>query len=145
MIIAIIIGTLTGMIGNLQRCYSSIGQTWVGDWAFAELANWLRYPSGTSYLYIIYFIAGGIVISILVTLSRFFVWWPFHPLGYILGGEWMLRYLWFSIFLAWLLKWAILKFGGLNGYRKNAPIFVGITVGDAIMLSFLENIRKYLQ
>ncbi len=136
MIIAIVIGTLTGMVGNLQRCYSSIGQTWVGDWAFAELANWLRYPSGTSYLYIIYFIVGGTVISILVALSRFFVWWPFHPLGYILGGEWMLRYLWFSIFLAWLLKWVILKFGGLNGYRKYVPLFVGITVGDAIMLAF---------
>ncbi len=136
MIIAIIFGTLTGMFGNLKRCYSSIGQTWVGDWAFAELANWLRYPSGTSYLYIIYFVVGGIVVSILVTLSRFFVWWPFHPLGYILGGEWMLRYLWFSIFLAWLIKWAILKFGGINGYRKNVPLFVGITVGDAVMLAF---------
>lgn len=135
MIIAIIGGTLTGMVGNLQRCYVSIGQTWVGDWAFPELANWLRYPSGISYLYIIYYVAGIIVTSILVVLSRFFVWWPFHPLGYILGGEWMLRYLWFSIFLAWLIKWLVLKFGGLKAYRKSIPIFVGITVGDALMLA----------
>jgi hypothetical protein len=135
MIIAIVIGTLTGMAGNLQRCYATEGQTWVGDWAFAELANWLRYPSGISYLYIIYFSAGGIITSFLVVMSRFFVWWPFHPLGYILGGEWMLRYLWFSIFIAWLLKWMILKFGGLKGYTKSVPIFLGITMGDAMMLA----------
>ncbi|MDQ1327917.1 MAG: hypothetical protein QG641_1202, partial [Candidatus Poribacteria bacterium] len=135
MIIAIISGTLTGMDGNLQRCYKTEGQTWVGDWAFAELSNWLRYPSGISYLYVIYFSAGAIVTAVLTILSRYFVWWPFHPLGYILGGEWMLRYLWFSIFLAWFLKWVILKFGGLRAYGKSVPIFMGITMGDAMMLA----------
>ena len=135
MIVAIVCGTLTGMDGNLQRCYKTEGQTWVGDWAFPELSNWLRYPSGISYLYIIYFSAGAIVTAILTILSRYFVWWPFHPLGYILGGEWMLRYLWFSIFLAWFLKWVILKFGGLRAYGKSVPIFMGITMGDAMMLA----------
>ena len=135
MVIAIVGGTLTGMLGNLQRCYATTGQTWVGDWAFPELSNWLRYPSGISYLYIIYYVAGGIITSVLVVLSRYFVWWPFHPLGYILGGEWMLRYLWFSIFLAWFIKWLVLKFGGLKAYRQSIPIFVGITMGDAVMLA----------
>jgi hypothetical protein len=68
-------------------------------------------------------------------MSRRFVWWPFHPLGYILGGEWMLRYLWFSIFIAWLIKWIILKFGGLETHRKAVPIFLGITVGDAVIIA----------
>jgi len=135
MIISIVIGTSTGLVGNLQRCYTTEGQTWVGDWSFNELANWLRYPSGVSYLYIIYFMAGAIVTIFLVIMSRYFVWWQFHPLGYILGGEWMLRYLWFSIFIAWLIKWSIMKFGGLSAYRKSIPLFVGITMGDAIMLA----------
>lgn len=134
-ILGIFIGTLTGLFGNLDRCYRSIGQTWVGDWAFPELSNWLRYPSGVSYIYVIYFVAGGIAITILVMLSRYFVWWPFHPLGYLLGGEWMLRYLWFSIFIAWLVKWTILKFGGLSAYRRSVPLFLGITMGDAVMLA----------
>jgi len=135
MIAAMVIGASLGLIGNVQRGYRDTGQTWVGDWAFPELANELKYPSGTNYLYIIYMLAGGAIVSGLVFMSRRFVWWPFHPLGYILGGEWLLRYLWLSIFIAWLIKWIILKFQGLDGHRKAVPFFIGITMGDAVMLS----------
>jgi hypothetical protein len=108
----------------------------VGDWAFPELANQLRYHSGgTNILYIIYFLVGGVITAGLAMMNRFFVWWPFHPLGYLLGGEWMLRYLWFSIFIAWLIKFIILRFGGLSAHRKAVPIFVGITIGDGTMLA----------
>jgi len=47
----------------------------------------------------------------------------------------MLRYLWFSIFIAWVIKWAVLKFGGLDTHRKAVRLFVGITVGDATMIA----------
>jgi len=135
MVIAIVVGSTLGLMGNVVRGYRYTAQTWVGDWAFPELANQLKYPSGISYLYIIYLLIGVGIITILVTLSRYFVWWPFHPLGYIMGGEWMLRYLWFSIFIAWIIKWIVLKFGGLEAHRKAVPLFIGITVGDAVMLA----------
>ena len=136
MVIAIVLGTTLGLFGNLQRGYRYIGQTWVGNGAFPQLANQLKYPSGTSYLYIIYSMVGAAIIIVLATLNRYFVGWPFHPLGYILGGEWMLRYLWFSIFIAWVIKWVILKFGGMDWHRKAIPFFIGITMGDAVMLAF---------
>ena len=110
MIIAIVLGTMTGFIGNLQRCYTSIGQTWVGDWAFPELANQLRYHSGgTNTLYVVYFLMGGAITAGLAMMNRFFVWWPFHPLGYLLGG--------------------------LDAHRKAVPLFVGITIGDGVTLA----------
>ena len=135
-IAAIVLGTVSGFAGNMYRNYWSVGQTWVGNWAFAELASQIQVHSrGVNSLYIVYFVIGiGITLG-LVTMNRLFVWWPFHPLGYILGGEWMLRYLWFSIFLAWLIKWIILRFGGLDGHRKAVPFFVGITLGDGMMLA----------
>jgi len=135
MVIAIILGTSVGLIGNVQRGYRYTGQTWVGDWAFPDVANQIKYPSGTNYLYIAYLLAGGGITLALAILSRYFIWWPFHPLGYIMGGEWMLRYLWFSIFIAWLIKWTILKFGGLETHRKAVPFFIGVTVGDAVSLA----------
>ena len=135
MVIAIVLGTPLGLMGNVQRGYRYTGQLWVGNWAFPEVANQLKYPSGTNYLYITYSLVGGTIITALVIMSRRFVWWPFHPLGYILGGEWMLRYLWFSIFIAWVIKWTIFKFGGLKGHRKAVPLFIGITMGDAVMLA----------
>jgi len=135
MVIAIIIGTASGLIGNVQRGYKNISETWVGDWAFSDVARQLRYPSGTNYLYLIYTLIGGSIIAVLAVMSRRFVWWPFHPLGYIIAAEWMLRYLWFPIFIAWLVKWGILKFGGLETHRKAVLLFVGITVGDAVMIA----------
>lgn len=135
MIIAMVVGTSAGLMGNVHRGYRDTGQIWVGR-GFPRLADWLKYPSGTNYLYIIYGMIGAIIIAVLATLNRYFIWWPFHPLGYILGGEWMLRYFWFSIFLAWVIKWIILKFGGMEAHRKAVPIFIGITVGDAVMIAF---------
>ena len=34
-----------------------------------------------------------------------------------------------SIFIAWLTKALILKFGGLNSYRRMAPLFLGMFMG----------------
>jgi hypothetical protein len=134
MIIAMVLGSSVGLMGNVHRGYRDTAQIWVGR-GFPRLADWLKYPSGTDYLYIVYCMIGATIITVLATLNRYFVWWPFHPLGYILGGEWMLRYFWFSIFLAWMIKWLILKFGGMKAHRKAVPIFIGITVGDATMIA----------
>ena len=134
MVIAMVVGTATGLIGNVHRGYRDTGQIWVGR-GFPVVADWLKYPSGTNYLYIVYCLIGTVIITVLATLNRYFVWWPFHPLGYILGGEWMLRYFWFSIFLAWLIKWIALKFGGMDAHRKAVPFFIGVTVGDAVMIA----------
>jgi hypothetical protein len=136
MVIAIVLGSTLGLFGNVQRGYRHTGQSWVGEWVFPELANDLRYPSdGMNKMYIIYFSLGGSIVSGLVVMSRRFVWWPFHPLGYIMGNEWNMRYMWFSIFMAWSMKWVILKFGGLKAHRKAVPLFIGITVGDATMIA----------
>ncbi|MFC1713841.1 DUF6785 family protein [Candidatus Poribacteria bacterium] len=134
MIVAIILGSSAGLMGNVHRGYRDTAQIWAGR-GFPRLADWLKYPSGTDYLYIVYCIIGAAITMVLATLNRYFVWWPFHPLGYILGGEWMLRYFWFSIFLAWMIKWIILKYGGMKAHRKAVPIFIGITVGDATMIA----------
>lgn len=136
MIAAMVLGSVLGLMGNTQRGYRYTGQLWVGNWGFPEVANYLKYPSdGLNRLYIVYSLIGGSIVTGLVIMSRQFVWWPLHPLGYIMGNEWMLRYIWFSIFIAWFIKWIILKFGGLKAHRKAVPLFIGITVGDATMIA----------
>ena len=46
----------------------------------------------------------------------------------------MLRHLWFPIFMAWLIRWTLIKFSGLKGLRSATPIFLGLTIGDATCL-----------
>jgi hypothetical protein len=44
--------------------------------------------------------------------------------------------LWFSIFLAWLAKSLVLRFGGSDAYHKTVPLFLGLALGDFFMIIF---------
>lgn len=37
---------------------------------------------------------------------------------------------WFPFFIAWLVKWVVLRYGGLRFYRRALPFFLGLTLGD---------------
>jgi hypothetical protein len=64
----------------------------------------------------------------LAWLRTRFTWWPLHPLGYCIGPG--LLWLWCPFFVAWLLKWLILRYGGLSTYRRALPFFLGLVLGD---------------
>jgi hypothetical protein len=72
----------------------------------------------------------------LAALRMNLTWWPFHPVGYAVSGSWSMDQLWASIFLAWLIKVLILKYGGAKTYRPIIPFFVGLLMGDFIMGAF---------
>ena len=38
-----------------------------------------------------------------------------------------------SIFVAWVMKILVLRFGGLRGYRAALPFFLGMVLGDAFI------------
>ncbi|MDA1191495.1 MAG: hypothetical protein O3A46_07415 [Candidatus Poribacteria bacterium] len=136
LVIAIVLGTAVGFVGNVQRSYTYSVGTWVGEGAFPQLAGWLQYrQDAVDWVYVIWFFVGVVVVYGLSWLSRVFIWWPLHPLGYIMGSEWMLRHFWFSIFLAWALRWTLLKFGGMSAHRKAIPFFLGVTVADAVLIA----------
>ena len=72
---------------------------------------------------------GAGVMGLLMFMNHRFLWWPIHPLGFPVGNTLPLIKTWFSIFLAWLFKSAILKYGGPRLYRKLRPFFLGLVVG----------------
>ena len=39
--------------------------------------------------------------------------------------------IWFSIFVGWLAKWLLVKYGGASIYRKAQPYFIGMIIGEA--------------
>ena len=66
----------------------------------------------------------------LTTLHRSYVWWPLHPIGYLMGASWPMINFWFPVFLGWLIKTAVLKFGGHKIYQKLLPGFLGLIFGE---------------
>ena len=48
----------------------------------------------------------------------------------------MMGQMWFTIFLGWLCKTGITKFGGHDAYHRAVPLFIGITLGDVASMLF---------
>ena len=56
------------------------------------------------------------------------------PAGYVLSASgWAIHYIWFSFLLGWLAKRLVLNYGGISGYRRAVPFFVGLTLGEYIV------------
>ncbi|MBT3606392.1 MAG: hypothetical protein HN521_25255, partial [Candidatus Latescibacteria bacterium] len=61
-------------------------------------------------------------------------WWPLHPVGLAFQNTIGVRVFGFSAFLAWLVKLAIMRLGGMGLFNKFRPVFLGILIGYAAMI-----------
>ena len=85
-----------------------------------------------------------ILVPVLLKLHATFVWWPLHPIGYILGTEVMfMSGYWFAFLIAGLTKWAVFRYGGPKAIKKESPAFTGLIVGYVIMRG-IETILSFL-
>ena len=55
-----------------------------------------------------------------------------------MASTWMVKRIAFSVFVAWLCKRLVLRFGGVALYQRLKPFFVGLAVGFfvGVFLSF---------
>jgi len=84
----------------------------------------------------VWFGAGVLLCLGLGLLRRLFVWWPLHPLGAALSVTWIMCVFWFPALVAWVLKAAITRYGGLKGYVRLRPLFLGLIFGEFTMAVF---------
>lgn len=105
-------------------------KVWVGIEAYNTLNGWLTFgqPAGAANLW--FFLGGLVVVGVLAWLRTLFVWWPLHPAGFALGISYAMNYFWMTVFLAWLIKLLLIRYGGMNAHRKAIPFFLGLVLGD---------------
>jgi hypothetical protein len=76
-------------------------------------------------------VAVGALVTVFLAVMRMrFYWWPLHPLGYAMCASWTVIVFWFPIFVAWLLKSAAIRYGGLPFYARARPFFLGLIFGE---------------
>jgi hypothetical protein len=73
---------------------------------------------------------GAAIMLLLVIAQRTLFWWPIHPVGFIICSVGWTDILWLSIFLAWLAKLIVVKFGGPTTYRNARLFFLGMVLGQ---------------
>ena len=106
----------------------------VQPWNF--VASKLHDPTGASLAGYAWTGVGACVMLLLTYAQRLFFWWPLHPLGFLAQGGWIVGRLWFSFFLAWLVKTVVLRYGGGRLYKKARVFFTGVIVGLLVVGGF---------
>jgi len=89
-----------------------------------------------------FLILGGFLMFLLYFLRIRFVNFPIHPIGMAFTYNVPTQWVWFSFFLGWFFKSMILKYGGVNIYRKLLPFFFGLIIG-AFFSAGLWNIINF--
>jgi len=141
--VAVVWGVLCG-IGALLWSYNKYGITAqasplpdvLSGEAWNNVEIWLtsppKYRTGPALA-----IATGLLSALgLAALRLNLAWWPFHPVGYAIAASLTMERMWFCIFIAWLAKSLILKYGGVNAYRSAQSFFAGLLLGDFFVGSF---------
>jgi len=86
---------------------------------------------------------GGAMVALLAWLRINFVWWPIHPLGFVMATSWASLNLWFSLFLGWLFKLLTIRYTGLRGYVQFRPLLMGVILGDVLGAVFWNTIGYF--
>lgn len=127
MIVPIVLSSIYGLSRlGFTRCaletHGCAGQ-------FEYIGMFPKIPEMISYIFL-----GALITGIISILRARFVWFPFEPIGFIIGTSAAGMYLgiWTAALGAWIIKTIILKIGGSILYEKTVPVIGGYLAGYII-------------
>jgi hypothetical protein len=137
---AIGVGLMVSCIAMLALHYKFGINTLADEWAIQSgrrvhenVIQLLNYPEAHKPWSMIFTITGAVVMFLLVMGYHLFIWWPLHPIGYLVTYSSAMQILWFSFFVGWLCNTLILRYGGIGSFTQARRFFIGLIVGDATM------------
>jgi hypothetical protein len=101
--------------------------------AYSRLDGWIKSPEPGNAMANWAVVVGFAFCCFLAFMRINYFWWPFHPIGYAISGSWAINLVWMPLFIAWLLKLLVLRYGGLRLYRTAVPFFLGLILGQCIV------------
>lgn len=148
--VVIVIGLVMGIVMNVRLGYQ-YGGLQLNSW-FAQGGAQLPAKYSSALIHSSqpvgwgnwFWMGVGIVETLALAFARsHFLWFPLHPIGLLMCLTYPMNQMWFSIFLGWLAKTLISRFGGNDAYRKLIPLFLGLVLGDVAMMLFWLAINVY--
>jgi len=98
----------------------------------AEMDDAVRYPSGADLATSVAMGVGLVTTLILMWLKLRFQWWPLHPVALPVAMASTIQAVTPVIFVTWLIKLLLLRYGGLKAHRTALPLFLGLLAGGAL-------------
>jgi hypothetical protein len=142
LMVAATAGTLCAFWAMLHLMYSYGAQgksamTFGGE-GWDRLASWIENPQPPKWGATIA-VGAGFVFAYLLEMARVrWAAWPFHPLGFAVSSSWEMNLVWMPLFVAWLVKSMLLRYGGLRLFRQALPFFFGLILGQFVVGSILN-------
>ena len=143
LLLAVLAAALGSMWMLLRNCYAyggiNFGYPYLTSFAktpWNYMGTLIRNPPGPHWGGILSTGIGAAIMGLLIFLRNTFTWWPLAPIGFPLAGVWLMERLWFSIFVSWLIKTVLLKYGGPRAYHKFRPMFLGFILGQFVAAGF---------
>lgn len=136
------IGAVVAFWAVLQLMYSygasAKSAMTFGPEAYTRMETWVKTPKNGSFSASIAIAVGFLMVLFLQWMRIRFIWWPFHPLAFALTSSWEINLVWLPLFLAWLTKVCILRYGGRGGFQRSIPFFMGLIIGQFVLGSLLN-------
>lgn len=135
--LALLLGLSASTITLLHLAYQYGGLN-LNQWFFGAgcqlpfeyVADKLNTPTGPDWSGWMHTATGALVMGLLMLARHQLPWWPLHPLGYPIAITWLTNQIWLSIFIAWLIKLSVIKYGGPQLYHTTRPFFLGLIAGQ---------------
>lgn len=134
LVLVLIVAAVVSMVPQLTTIYTIGG---VNTATFGQHLSRLAVsaadisvnPKEGNLVGIMYIVVGAVISTFLYYIRGLFVWWPFHPLGLIIAVHERAKWLWPSMFIAWIVKFLMNKYGGRSVVEKGYAFAIGVIVG----------------
>lgn len=136
MVAAMVVGIVVSFWSLVDVSYRYGGHGGYGTAAFNRLVTWVVSPKPPNYGSLGAVGVGALLTVLLMWLRLRFVWWPLHPAGFAVSGSWSMNLFWVSLFVAWAVKATLIRYTGMQSYRKALPFFMGLILGEFAVGSF---------
>jgi hypothetical protein len=142
MLIAVLIGIVVSVWTTLYYAYQSganNANTWFfingPRWTFDFASQYMRNPSDPDFAGLGLMGVGAAIMGILYYVRTHFLAFPVHPMGLAVSQMMLTRHMWFSVFLVWLIKAVLTRYGGPRLLGAVRPFFLGMILGQFTVIA----------
>ena len=138
-LIAFPIGFVVLAVETISLAYEGSGLIFLGgkaNWIFEDMVYLLNNPMLPDLNKWAVWLFGFGEAALIALLRGYFHWFPLHPIGLAFQHTFGLRLYWFSLFIVWIVKIILLRYGGAKAYIAGKPLFYGLAIGYVVGVIF---------
>jgi hypothetical protein len=145
LLLSIVVGIVVGIPTLLQIFYDRGAASarvqndgvWLANVAWTRYTDWTSNSKPIQAQTIARTAISAAIVLALSYARNAWIGFPLHPIGYLFASSYGLEWgMWNVIFVTWLIKALVVRYGGLRLYRASMPFFLGLALGDAVTQFF---------